>query len=278
MTDISTLAAETSRLLNFYQGAESTINTKLNQVLQADPKKVYKYYVDKFDGDDANDGLTEATAFRTLNKISILVQNNIDNYRFSIFSIYLKSQSGQDNSYIIDREIIFSQMRVSWRAYGINRSDSSSFAVIKFNSRLVENTVFTTRIFLYGSHISFRYINIETPEHTGGSVRGEASSCFRLIDSIFQLEHTVNDARSEWKIGMIPLFNCTRIASSIILRNVSLTTDLADVSNINFALSNSGPISFAYNNLIYVSPLTPENVSIGSDIRSVYGYIPFQAN
>ena len=68
MTDISTLAAETSRLLNFYQGAESTINTKLNQVLQSEVKHFYTYYVDAELGDDSNDGLTRATAFRTFNR------------------------------------------------------------------------------------------------------------------------------------------------------------------------------------------------------------------
>ena len=66
MTDISTLAAETSRLLNFYQGAEAAIEQKIQQYQQAEIKHRYVYYVDAENGDNSNDGLTKDTAFRTI--------------------------------------------------------------------------------------------------------------------------------------------------------------------------------------------------------------------
>ena len=77
MTDISTLAAETSRLLNFYQGAESTINTKLNQVLHTEHRPRIPCYVDAENGDDSNDGLTELTPIRTVNQFFNIINENI---------------------------------------------------------------------------------------------------------------------------------------------------------------------------------------------------------
>ena len=48
MTDISTLAAEASRLLNYYQSAETVINQKLTEVLNHDvtPAKVIQAFFD----------------------------------------------------------------------------------------------------------------------------------------------------------------------------------------------------------------------------------------
>ena len=215
MTDISTLAAETSRLLNFYQGAESTINTKLNQVLQSEVKKRYDYYVDAENGDDANPG-TEAEPFRTLNKFASI-----------LFPLRFGSNNGHYNIYLKTNQVytlsnytlhnngaslnFLPYGDVTYSLYGHLRSVSNRPTIVMDGLALFNNT---------SGSMNFNFVNIDSTNctHTTAWMVLRTNSKLAITSSIL-------------KTNITNRISVQSSSNYLYFSNIELTSDLLTPDN-----------------------------------------------
>ena len=81
---ISALTSEAARLLAYFQGAESSIESRVNAAIQALGTPGITYYVDAIAGVDTNAGTTQGAPLATLDKAISLI-DNMDGRTASIY-------------------------------------------------------------------------------------------------------------------------------------------------------------------------------------------------